>query len=803
MLRHPSIRTLALVLSATIACSTAPEDDGFDAPEAATDEQTIAGVPCLAEGSPLRLACSGGAPVFTSVVRVGVTGDIGGASAQKFKVEREGSPESITLALRRLRPGTGAGIATFTAHLREVPASGVVPTATSSDLATATLDVAAIGAGPVTLEFSPTGAELPTLDPAKVYAFVFDITASGSASWLVGVASHEGVEAYHVSGPQRRAWRSAGDFTTAAFRAPAGGTVSFSLKSTPPPPPPAKNVCVTSPASNAVSVFNTGLSGDQAPLRVAGTKTNLRGATSVAYDAVHDELYFAARSAIVVHAGSASGNTSPIRVIKGNLTQLGFFPRGITIDLAHDEVIVVDDGVVRTYDRGASGNVAPKRVNNPGGCLGINSMDISLDPVADELYIAEMVSHSVKVLNRTDSGAVCPKRTITGGLDYPASVAYAGGEIFVVNTNATSVRVFTPAGAFLREFFLPGTGGLGISVVGAEVFVGLRGPNAGNGYPVQGSVGVYTKTGTLLRTLTGAGDSIGQRGVRATAFDATRDALITVAEGQTIAIASFARTASGGAAPLTQLPAPDQRLHSIAGFVAYDAANARLHVGQAQDDVSMFNSPITNPMTDYLTSYGGFWNSMYGVGGAAVHGPANKMVVAYSNAIGAMPRTGGSFYANYTASFSSVARGLAVAPDGLIAAVGKSPTKVGLFTTNGTSFTAVATIEGAATGLVEPKGIAVDATSIYVLEASTGSILVFDRSASGNVAPVRTIAGAATFLSSGTGLIVDGGDLIVATATPPALRVFAPTASGNAAPLRSITGSQFGTLDTGGVALCQ
>ncbi len=114
--------------------------------------------------------------------------------------------------------------------------------------------------------------------------------------------------------------------------------------------------------------------------------------------------------------------------------------------------------------------------------------------------------------------------------------------------------------------------------------------------------------------------------------------------------------------------------------------------------------------------------------------------------------------------------------------------------------TPLRTIIGSLTKLRSPQGVAVDLVhdEIVVSNDSRESIVVFSRTANGNVAPLREIRGAATGINNTQGIIVDpvNGEIILAIEgddeavppIPPALLVFSRTASGNVAPIRKIEG---------------
>jgi len=115
----------------------------------------------------------------------------------------------------------------------------------------------------------------------------------------------------------------------------------------------------------------------------------------------------------------------------------------------------------------------------------------------------------------------------------------------------------------------------------------------------------------------------------------------------------------------------------------------------------------------------------------------------------------------------------------------------------------VRTIGGANTGIDCLRQIAVDELGyVYVANfgpcpgsadagrsATLGRILVFASNANGNVAPIRTLAGPSTRIKVATAIAVDAdGTLYVGTSNGPFSSIlrFAPGASGNVPPLRSL-----------------
>lgn len=111
------------------------------------------------------------------------------------------------------------------------------------------------------------------------------------------------------------------------------------------------------------------------------------------------------------------------------------------------------------------------------------------------------------------------------------------------------------------------------------------------------------------------------------------------------------------------------------------------------------------------------------------------------------------------------------------------------------------TIQGPLTGFDHPQGLALDlvhnelivANSFFSSSLSLGGLLVFPRTATGNVAPIRQITGTNTGLCNPIGMTLDRvhDELFVTNAAAnsacqPSMVVFSRSANGNAAPLRKI-----------------
>ena len=111
------------------------------------------------------------------------------------------------------------------------------------------------------------------------------------------------------------------------------------------------------------------------------------------------------------------------------------------------------------------------------------------------------------------------------------------------------------------------------------------------------------------------------------------------------------------------------------------------------------------------------------------------------------------------------------------------------------------TLAGPATGLYNCTGMAIDAlrNELYVSNDAANTIVVFPRTAHGNVAPSRAIQGPTTNLSSPQSLVIDllHDELIVANNVfylggQGRVTVYHRNANGDAAPIRTIEGSNTG-----------
>jgi 6-phosphogluconolactonase (cycloisomerase 2 family) len=146
----------------------------------------------------------------------------------------------------------------------------------------------------------------------------------------------------------------------------------------------------------SITVFPLKANGDTAPVRIIqGSLTQLDWPVHISLDADREELYVANSVAddILVFRATDNGNVAPIRVLKGPRTGLGK-PHGVFVDTKNDELVVANFGnhSSTVYKRDASGDAAPIRTiraapaNTPAPMFG-NIGTLSYDTKRDQLLV--------------------------------------------------------------------------------------------------------------------------------------------------------------------------------------------------------------------------------------------------------------------------------------------------------------------------------------------------------------------------------------------------------------------------------
>jgi DNA-binding beta-propeller fold protein YncE len=136
---------------------------------------------------------------------------------------------------------------------------------------------------------------------------------------------------------------------------------------------------------------------------------------------------------INIYARGGSGNTPPLRVIKGPRTQLNW-PSHVAVHEGRGEIFVANDAsdsvlVFRESDRG---DAAPIRVIRGLRTLLKNPTGLAVDATNNELWVANMGNYAAIAFPVNATGDVAPIRTIRGGppnqtalmIGNPGAVAY-------------------------------------------------------------------------------------------------------------------------------------------------------------------------------------------------------------------------------------------------------------------------------------------------------------------------------------------------------------------------------------------
>ena len=243
---------------------------------------------------------------------------------------------------------------------------------------------------------------------------------------------------------------------------------------------------------------------------------------------------------------------------------------------------------------------------------------------------------------------------------------------------------------------------------------------------------------------------------------------VTNSDGNSVTV--YNRTAAGNIAPLRTLIGPATGLASPSGL-AVDPVNNELFV---------VNLTLPYSVTVYPRTANGDVAPLRTISGAstALNGPRGIFLDLVNNEIAVANRAGFS-----VTVFARTANGN-VAP--------------------------LRTISGPATGLSNPWGLAIDVVNNELIVANNGnSLTVYARTASGNAVPLRTISGAATGFNNGPiGVALDSVNNELAVTNPffgpsllPSVLVFSRTANGNVAPLRTIVGAATGLAGPNGLAV--
>jgi len=136
---------------------------------------------------------------------------------------------------------------------------------------------------------------------------------------------------------------------------------------------------------------------------------------------------------ITVYARTADGDALPRRIIQGPRTELSL-PMKVFVDPVHNELFVANSGrnSILVFGRSGGGDVAPiRKIEGPATGLK-KPVGLFVDLKNDELWATNPEEHTATVYRRTAQGNVAPLRTLRGapegtpspGIGNPGGIAY-------------------------------------------------------------------------------------------------------------------------------------------------------------------------------------------------------------------------------------------------------------------------------------------------------------------------------------------------------------------------------------------
>lgn len=470
---------------------------------------------------------------------------------------------------------------------------------------------------------------------------------------------------------------------------------------------PGSNDLFVTDHANRVVVLAGNANGNATPLRViAGAKTKLSNPQGIAL-APMGRIAVASlhNNSVAFFKRTANGNVAPVARLAGSATQLAY-PTGVGYANGYLYVSNAASNAITMYDAGAKGNAAPLHTIS-GVYTGLQQPAMLAFDGAGNLYVANsVVNGSVLVFPPGSYGNVTPARAIQGnqtGFDCPNGLAI--GHV---------PQLFVPGAYFESSSPVTGVGAFALTAANYDGYVSLLVPSA-----VSGSPG-------------------------AVAFDSAGDEYVAMPASN--AILAYAPGSTGAYAPLATISGSATKLNAPTS-IGIDAAG-EVFASNADGSIAIFAS------------------------GAAGNVAPLRRIAGAKTDIG-----------------SAVAQ-IAVGKSGDVwAAVPGGPDLVHFAAGANGNTAPDKEIDGGATGLVQPTGIAVNATGVYALDATAKLISLFAPGASGNVAPVKTIGGSSTGFSSPVGLALDAsGNVYASDCGANAVFVYGKAASGDVPPARTLGG---------------
>ena len=208
-----------------------------------------------------------------------------------------------------------------------------------------------------------------------------------------------------------------------------------------------------------VAVYRKGASGDDKPLRsLQGESTRLSDVHGIALDQKNRQMYVtnwghvsdstAAGTgrfedpSIAVYPMGASGDTAPLRVIQGSLTQLNW-PAQMSLDPDTGDMYVANDigQSILVFKSTDKGNVAPTRIIKGDRTGLLNPSGVFVDKKHNELWVANFGNAKVCVFPLNASGNAAPIRTIRSAPEGKVSTKFGKVEALAYDSKRDQIWV--------------------------------------------------------------------------------------------------------------------------------------------------------------------------------------------------------------------------------------------------------------------------------------------------------------------------------------------------------------------------
>lgn len=191
-------------------------------------------------------------------------------------------------------------------------------------------------------------------------------------------------------------------------------------------------ILVTNPFALALLAFRGDANGEEAPLRVIqGPHTQLAGSSAESgldrldLDPVHNEIFVPNGDAVLVFSRTASGDTAPIRVLRGPDTRLRR-TASLAVDPLHNLLVVLQGDSLLIFNRTDEGNVKPRAVIVPPANEHFRSSQIQIYPPQGWIFVAtvsrqasyawemEFGGAGIGIWSINDNGQMRPRWKLTG-----------------------------------------------------------------------------------------------------------------------------------------------------------------------------------------------------------------------------------------------------------------------------------------------------------------------------------------------------------------------------------------------------